>query len=75
MDVVKESADYKVFKKKSGRFAVKNKDGKWVNGADKAAILSKEGLIKLSAPKKKEEPPAEEEAAPAATEDAPATDA
>ena len=66
MEVVKTSADYKVLKKRSGRFGVKGKDGKWINGADKAQILVKEGLIKLSAPKKVEEPAAE--TAPAASE-------
>ena len=75
MEVVKESGDFKIFKKRSGRFAVKNNQGKWVNGADKVKILVDAGLIKAAIPKK-EEPapePAKEEA-PAA-EEAPAEEA
>ncbi len=73
MEVVKESKDYKVFKKRSGRYAVKDAAGKWVNGVDKIKLLVKEGLIKAAIPKKEPDPPAEEapaEAAPA--EEAPA---
>ncbi len=68
MEQVKESGDFKIFKKRSGRFCIKNKDGKFVNGEEKAKILFENSLIKLDPPKKKEEPAAEE--APA--EEAPA---
>lgn len=60
MELTKKTADYSIFKKRNGRFGVKNAAGKWVNAADKAAILSKEGLIKLS-PKKAAAPEAEAE--------------
>lgn len=51
MEEVKKTGDYKIFKKRSGRFGVKAKDGKWVNGVAKAEILSKEGFITWTKPK------------------------
>ena len=64
METVKQTKEFKIFKKRNGRYGVKGTNGKWINGDDKIKILTSEGLIKLSAPKKKEEPAAEE--APAA---------
>lgn len=62
MEKVKETGDFKIFKKTSGRYAVKDaKTGKYVNADKKTEILLAQGLIKLT-PKKKEE------AAPAAAE-------
>jgi len=58
MEVVKKTKEYTIIKKRSGRYAVKNASNKWVNGQEKVAILSTEKLIKLTAPKKKEEAPA-----------------
>jgi len=60
MEKVKETKDYKVFKKGSGRYCVQDSQKKWVNAEKKVEILLKEGLIKLT-PKKKTE-----DAAPAA---------
>ena len=54
MEVVKSSADYKVYKKRSGRYAVKDARGKLINGEKKGEILLKEGLIKNSPKSKKE---------------------
>ena len=78
MEKVKDSKDYTVFKKRSGRYAVKGADGKWINGADKVKVLTSEDLIaKMNPPKKKEEP---QEAAPQAeapadtTEETPSAD-
>ena len=59
METVKSTKEFKIMKKRSGRFGVKNDKGKWINGEDKVKILSAEGLIKVSVPKKVEEPPAE----------------
>ena len=70
METVKSTKDFKIFKKKNGRFGVKNAKGQWINGEEKVKILSSEGLIKVSVPKKKEEAPAEN--ADAAQEEAPA---
>ena len=70
MEHVKDAGDNKIFKKRSGRYCVKSKDGKYINGEEKAKILFSEKLIKLDPPKAKpaEEPAAEESAA----EEAPA---
>jgi len=66
MELVKKSGEYTIYKKRSGRFGVKNSKGKWINGEDKVKVLLGEKLIKACLPKEK---PAEE-AAPA--EEAPA---
>ena len=66
MELVKKTDKYTIYKKKSGRHAVQNKDKKYLAEKEKEEILLAEGLIKLS-PRKK---PAEE--APAAAEEAPA---
>ena len=65
METVKATKDFKIFKKRNGRYGVKNPKGQWINGEEKVKILTKEGLIKISAAKPKEEPPAEEAAAEA----------
>lgn len=63
MENVKSTKEFKIFKKRNGRYAVKTAKGQWMNGEDKVKVLSAEGLIKLSPPKKVEEPAAEEAAA------------
>ena len=60
--------DYEVITKRSGRLAVKNNAGKYVNGPDKIALLVKEGLMKAPGPGKK----AKEAAAAAAAAATPA---
>ena len=57
MEKVKATENYTIFKKKSGRYGVKGSNKKWINGEEKAKILSTEGLIKLSVAAEK---PAEE---------------
>ena len=49
MELVKQSEEFAIYKKRSGRYAVK-KAKTWVNGEDKTKILLGEGLIKVSAP-------------------------
>jgi hypothetical protein len=73
MELVKKTDKYTIYKKKSGRHAVQNKDKKYLAEKEKEEILLAEGLIKLS-PRKKpvEEAPAAVEEAPAAVEEAPA---
>ncbi len=64
MKVVKRTADYTVYQKRSERYAVQGADKAWINGDDKAKILLDEGLIKVVLPKPPEpEAPAEEETA------------
>ncbi|MBK1724963.1 hypothetical protein [Thiocystis violacea] len=66
MQHVKKTADYNIYQKKSGRYAVKGKDKKWINGEQKQAILVAEALITLPEPKAAApEPEAETEAAAA----------
>lgn len=74
MEVVKKTDDYTIVKKKSGRYGVKGKNKKWINGDDKAKILANEGLIKLTS---KAPAPVEEEAPAqeASAEEAPAEEA
>ena len=70
MELIKKTDNYTIYKKKSGRYAVKNKEKKYLSDKEKVEILLEEKLIKLSPRKKPEEPAAEaapaEEAAPAA---------
>jgi len=54
-----EKKAYTIEKKRSGRHAVIGKNGKYINAAEKVAILEKEGLIKKLTPKKKDAPAAE----------------
>jgi len=64
MKVVKRTADYTVYQKRSERYAVQGPDKAWINGDDKAKILLDEGLIKVVLPKPPEpEPEAAEEPA------------
>lgn len=67
MEKIKEADNYRIFKKRSGRFAVTGKDGKFINADEKVKILVSEGLVKTKAPAPKAEEPKEE--APAAEED------
>lgn len=71
METVKKTDSHTIVKKKSGRFGVMDKKGKWINAEEKVKILLAEKLI--AAPKAKapvvEEAPAEE-AAPEATPEA-----
>ena len=72
MQQVKKTADYTIYQKKSGRYAVKGKDKQFVRGEDKARILLAESLIEPPKPKgPAPEPAAESEAAETAV-DAPA---
>jgi len=70
MKVIKETAEYTVSQKRSGRYAVVAADGSPINGEEKAKILLAEELIKLTAPKpaEAEEAPAEEVSEEAAAE-------
>ena len=73
----KKNPEYKLIEKRSKRWAVLGKDGKYINGEEKVAILIKEGKIKVAKPKKKkvEEPLEEVATEEAAPEEAPAEEA
>jgi hypothetical protein len=64
----KKNPDYKLIEKRSKRWSVLGKDGKFINGEEKVKILLQEGKVKIVKPKKKVEEPVEEVAA----EEAPA---
>lgn len=52
MEQIKKTAQYTIFKKNSGRYAVKGRKGaKWVSGEDKVKILVAEQLVTLPEPK------------------------
>lgn len=51
MQQIKKTAEYTLFQKKSGRYAVKGRNKKWINGEEKQKILVAEDLIKLPEPK------------------------
>jgi len=49
MELIKKTTDYTIIKKRNGRFGVKHKTGRWINGDEKAKILVSEGLVKATA--------------------------
>ena len=51
MKVEKKTAEYTVFKRADGRFAVQGQDRKFINGEDKVKILITEGLRAAPTPK------------------------
>ena len=59
MELIKKTDNYTIYKKKSGRYAVKNKEKKYLSDKEKVEILLEEKLIKLSPRKKPEEPAAQ----------------
>lgn len=71
MKELKAVGDYKIYEKRSGRYAVKSANKAYVNGDDKAKVLVEAGLIKLPEPKPApvEEAVAEEAPAEAANEE------
>ena len=73
MKEIKSVGDNTIYEKKSGRYAVKDANKKFVNGDDKAKILADAGLITIPEPKAA---PAEEmeEASEQAAEEAPASE-
>ena len=60
-----KAADYKIIKKKNGRYQIRTRGGGTINGEEKIKILVEKKLIKTTLPKKEEpaeEAPAEEAA-------------
>lgn len=50
MKVLKQTDDYTVYQKRSGRYAVVGSDKKNINGEDKVKILVAEGIVKQALP-------------------------
>ncbi len=48
---VKKTAEYTIWKKRNGRYSVKDKSDNWVNGDKKTQVLMSQGLIKLTVKK------------------------
>ncbi|MBK5941783.1 hypothetical protein [Halochromatium roseum] len=51
MKKLKTTRDHTIYEKRSGRYAVKDKRKRWVQGDDKVAVLRTEGLLKTPEPK------------------------
>lgn len=75
MKTVKRTAEYTVLQRGDGRYAVRGKDRKWINGEAKVDILVKEKLMEKpkSKPQPEPEPEATEEAAAEGAADAGST--
>jgi len=50
MKLVKQTDEYIVYLKRSGRYGVKNTDRQWINGVSKIRILLAEGLVETTLP-------------------------
>ncbi|MCB1198945.1 MAG: hypothetical protein R3A45_04845 [Bdellovibrionota bacterium] len=62
MKVIKRTKEHTIFQKKSGRYAVKDANKKWINADEKVRILVAAKLVKITPAKPKEEPAAEVQA-------------
>lgn len=60
MKLIKKTDDYTIYQKRSQRYAIKDKQKKWLNGEEKVKILMNEELLKPVAAKPKQEPAAEQ---------------
>ena len=60
MKLVKKTDEYSIYLRGDKRYAVEDARKSPVNGDDKVSILVAEGLLKVAAPAKAEEPAAEE---------------
>ncbi len=58
MKKLKTTSDHTIYEKRTGRYAVKDKRKRWVQGDDKVAVLRAEGLLKTPEPKAAPEPEA-----------------
>jgi hypothetical protein len=65
MKLVKKTAEYSIYQRGDGRYAVKDANKKPVNAEEKIRILGEAGLIKAPVAAKPAEQPAEEAEAPA----------
>ena len=51
MKLVKKTAEYAIFERNDKRYAIRGNGKKWINGEEKVAILTAEGLLKKPEPK------------------------
>lgn len=66
MKLVKKTADYSIYKRNDGRYAVQDANKNTVNGEEKVKILLAEELIKVTQPAAPVEEEVAEEEAPEA---------
>ncbi len=71
MKEIKAVGENKIFQKKSGRYAIKGKDKKYINGDEKAKILADAGVVTIPAAKPKPVEEAVPEAVAEASEETP----
>lgn len=55
MKEIESVGEYKIYEKKSGRYAIKDVNKKYVNGEEKTKILLSAGLITVPDPKPAEQ--------------------
>jgi hypothetical protein len=60
MKQVKKTPEHQIYQKRSGRYAVKDKQKRWITGEDKVKVLLEAGLIAMAA-KQPAEPETEAE--------------
>lgn len=65
MDLVMKKDSHHIFKKKTGRYAVKNPKKQFLTGEEKTKFLLEAGVLKLNAPKPKAAAKAPEAETPA----------
>ncbi|RMG44356.1 MAG: hypothetical protein D6719_02015 [Candidatus Dadabacteria bacterium] len=63
MELVKSTDSYKIYQKRSKRYAVQDQNGNWINGDQKVEILVQEKLISAALPKPKKDEAKEAEQA------------
>jgi len=51
VEKVQQAGDYSIYQKRSGRYAVRDKNKCWVNAEEKTKILLDAGLINICPPK------------------------
>ncbi|NCA70224.1 MAG: hypothetical protein EOM91_08955 [Sphingobacteriia bacterium] len=51
MNQIKKTPEYRIFQKKSGRYAVRAKGRQWLHGEEKEKVLVQEELITRLRPK------------------------
>jgi len=74
MKVIKETKEYTILQKRSGRYGIRSKDKTWINGDEKRKILLAEGLVKVAAAKAPEPTAAAETTDESSTETAAAAE-
>jgi hypothetical protein len=59
MKLIKKQGDYRIYRRRDDRYAVKGHHDAAVNGEEKVAVLTEAGLLSAPAPKAPEPAPAE----------------